>query len=378
MFLSDKVKEFLTLENPKTPCLVVDLDVVEKNYKKFVSIFMMSKVFYAVKANPASPVLRKLVNLGSSFDTASLAEIEKCISAGACPESISYGNTVKKQRDIERAYNLGVRLFAFDSIEELKKLRIAAPGAKVFCRLLTNNEGANWPLLGKFGCSLSMATDLLIMAEEWGLDAYGLSFHVGSQQTKVSCWESTLKRTAPIFMKLKNKGIDLRMLNLGGGFPIRYREDVPELSQLASSIKLSITQNFGEQIPTIFFEPGRCIIGSAGLIRSEVVLVSEKTYEAKKRWIYLDVGVYGGLAETMNEAIQYPLVSSKDQYEKGPVIIAGPSCDGFDVLYRKAPYQLPLALKAGDNVDILCAGAYTASYACADFNGFPPLSEYYL
>ena len=339
---------------------------------------MGAKIYYAVKANPAAPVLKKLASLGSNFDAASIVEIEKCLAAGADPECISFGNTIKKQCDIENAYNLGVRLFAFDSKEELKKLKCAAPGSKVFCRVLTTNKGANWPFIGKFGCSLPMAVDLLIIAQEWGLKAFGLSFHVGSQQTKISGWETAVKRIAPIFVKLRKKGVNLSMLNLGGGFPIRYREDVPELSQLANSIEIAIAQNFVQRPPVIMFEPGRYIIGPAGLIRTEVVLVSKKTYEAKKRWIYLDVGRYGGLAETMNEAIQYPVITSKEEFEKGPVIIAGPSCDGLDVLYRKAIYQLPLSLIAGDNVDILNAGAYTASYASADFNGIPPLNEYYL
>ena len=378
MFFSNKVKEFLTMENPKTPFLLVDLEVAAKNYKEFKAAFVGAKIFYAVKANSAPPVLKKLVSLRSNFDAASLVEIKKCLSAGADPGSISYGNTIKKQRDIESAYNLGVRLFAFDSKEELKKIKLAAPGSKVFCRVLTPNKGANLPFIGKFGCSLPMAVDLLIIAQEWGLNPFGLSFHVGSQQTKVSGWETAVRRVAPMFIKLRKKGIKLKMLNLGGGFPIRYLEDVPELSQVANSIKTAITQNFEQRPPVIMFEPGRCIIGPAGLIRSEVVLVSKKTYGAKRRWIYLDIGRYGGLAETTNEAIKYPVITSKDGFEKGPVIIAGPSCDGLDVLYRKAGYQLPLSLNAGDNVDFLYAGAYSASYASADFNGFPPLKEYYL
>ena len=335
-------------------------------------------IYYAVKANPASPILKKLVTLGSRFDAASLLEVERCLAAGVLPCHISYGNTIKKLDDIAAAHDLGVRLFAFDSEHDLQKINIAAPGSKVFCRILTTNTGADWPLFDKFGCSPEMAIDLLIDAEKMGLEPQGLSFHVGSQQTNAMAWSKALKCAALLFNKLRQHGINLDLLNLGGGFPISYRKDVLKIEDLASSIQEDITQFFGNRLPTIMFEPGRYIIAEAGLLRSEVVLVSSKSYEAKRRWIYLDVGRYGGLAETMDEAIQYPLRTLKDDTEKGPVIIAGPSCDGADVLYRNAGYELPLTLKAGDFVDILCTGAYTASYASMDFNGFAPLQEYYL
>ena len=335
-------------------------------------------IYYAVKANPASPILKKLVTLGSRFDAASLLEVERCLAAGALPHHISYGNTIKKLDDIAAAYDLGVRLFAFDSEHDLKKINIAAPGSKVFCRILTTNTGAAWPFFDKFGCSPEMAIDLLIDAEKMGLQPHGLSFHVGSQQTNIIEWGKALKCVALLFNKLRQRGINLDLLNLGGGFPINYRKDVLEIEVLASSIQEHIAQYFGNRMPSIMFEPGRYIIAEAGLLRSEVVLVSTKSYEAKRRWIYLDVGRYGGLAETMDEAIQYPLRTLKDDSEKGPVIIAGPSCDGADVLYRNSGYELPLTLKAGDFVDILCTGAYTASYASTDFNGFTPLQEYYL
>ena len=335
-------------------------------------------IYYAVKANPAPPILKKLAALGSRFDVASLLEVERCLEAGVVPQHISYGNTIKKLDDIAAAYDLGVRLFAFDSEHDLQNINIAAPGSKVFCRIMTTNTGAAWPFYDKFGCSPDMAIDLLIDAKKMGLEPHGLSFHVGSQQTNAREWGKALRCIALLFNKLKINGINLDLLNLGGGFPISYRKDVLEIEVLASSSHEYIAQYYSDRMHTIMFEPGRYIIAEAGLLRSEVVLVSSKSYGAKRRWIYLDVGTYGGLAETMNEAIQYPLRTLRDDSEKGPVIIAGPSCDGADVLYRNSGYELHLTLKAGDFVDILCTGAYTASYASIDFNGFAPLQEYYL
>ncbi len=378
ILVTTKVEKFLVSGCPNTPCLVVDLDVVSMNYKRFKEAFPGSMIYYAVKANPAPPILKKLAALGSRFDAASLLEVERCLAVGVVSQHISYGNTIKKVDDIAATYDLGVRLFAFDSEHDLQKINIAAPGSKVFCRIMTKNTGAAWPFSDKFGCSPDMAIDLLIDAEKMGLEPHGVSFHVGSQQTNAREWGKALKCIALLFNKLRKHGINLDLLNLGGGFPISYRKDVLAIEVLASSIQEYIAQYFSDRLPTIMFEPGRYIIAEAGLLRSEVVLVSTKSYGAKRRWIYLDVGTYGGLAETMNEAIQYPLRTLRDGSEKGPVIIAGPSCDGADVLYRNAGYELPLTLKAGDFVDILCTGAYTASYASIDFNGFAPLQEYYL
>ena len=376
--VSPKVEKFLALENPETPFLVVDLDVVSKKFTQFKMAFSQTEIFYAVKANPATAILRKLVALGSCFDAASLSEINRCLEAGAEPRHISYGNTIKKLEDIASAYSQGIRLFAFDSEGDLKKLEVAAPGAKVFCRIQVPNMGALWPLSEKFGCSVEMAGDLLTKAEQLGLEAYGVSFHVGSQQTLVEQWELAIARVALIFRKLLENGIQLKAINLGGGFPVHYRKEVPEVEQLAALIQKMITKQFRDQLPTVMVEPGRYIIAEAGLVRSKIVLVATKSRGAKERWVYLDVGTYGGLAETMDEAIQYPIRALSHGTQEGPVIIAGPSCDGADILYRKTKYQLPMTLKSGDYIDVLCAGAYTASYASVGFNGFSPLREYYL
>ncbi len=307
-----------------------------------------------------------------------MAEIDRCLAAGASPASISYGSTIKKQGDIATAYGLGVRIFGFDCENELAKLAIAAPGSKVYCRVLVENEGAAWPLAKKFGCSVAMAVDLMVAAKEKGLIPHGISFHVGSQQTDTVQWDAAIAKAAMIFTDLREKSIEPKVLNLGGGFPTRYRDDVPGHQEIADAIYDSMQRHFGNRQPALMLEPGRCIPGSAGVIRSEVILVSKRSYDTDVRWVYLDVGKFGGLAETMDEAIQYPIHTPHDGGPTGPVVIAGPTCDGADVLYEKAGYELPLDLKEGDHVDLMAAGAYTASYASIGFNGIPPLMEYYI
>jgi ornithine decarboxylase len=373
---TQRMIDFLADRRPDGPCLVVDLEVIRDNYLRFVRAMPATRIFYAVKANPAPEVLSLLASLGSCFDTASVAEIEMALSAGATPDRISYGNTIKKERDVARAHQLGVSLFAVDAIEEVEKVARAAPGARVFCRILTDGDGADWPLSRKFGCSTDMAIDVLDRAHRIGLHAYGISFHVGSQQTRTDGWDSALAQSAAIFRILSTRGITLSMVNLGGGFPTRYLKQVPAVPAYAQGIEQSLAKHFGNAIPETIIEPGRGMVGNAGMIKAEVVLVSKKHADDRARWVYLDIGKFGGLAETMEEAIRYPILTARDDDAMGPCIIAGPTCDSADVLYEKTPYDLPLTLTVGDEVLIDNTGAYTATYSTVAFNGFPPLQSY--
>ncbi len=373
---TQRMIDFLADRRPEGPCLVVDLDVIRDNYLRFARAMPATRIFYAVKANPAPQVLALLAGLGSCFDTASVPEIEMALAAGASPERISFGNTIKKERDVARAHRLGVSLYAVDSIEEVEKVARAAPAARVFCRILTDGDGADWPLSRKFGCAAEMAIDVLDRAHRLGLHAYGVSFHVGSQQTKTEGWDSALAQSAQIFRTLAERGITLSMVNLGGGFPTRYLKEVPAVGAYAQSIEQSLAKHFGNAIPETIIEPGRGMVGNAGVIKAEVVLVSKKHAKDKTRWVYLDIGKFGGLAETMEEAIRYPILSARDGDAMGPCIIAGPTCDSADVLYEKTPYDLPLTLTVGDEVLIDNTGAYTTTYSAIAFNGFPPLATY--
>lgn len=373
---TQRILDFLAGQRPEGPCLVVDLDVVRDNYLSFARAMPATRIFYAVKANPAPEILSLLAGLGSSFDTASLPEIEMALLAGATADRISFGNTVKKERDIARAHALGVTLFAVDSVEEVEKIARAAPGAKVFCRILTDGEGAEWPLSRKFGCVAEMAIDVLDLAHRLGLNAHGVSFHVGSQQMQLSAWERALKQAARIFRTLALRGITLSMVNLGGGFPARYLKDVPKVARYSDAIQKGLAKHFGNAIPETIIEPGRGMVGNAGVIKAEVVLVSKKQADDDKRWVFLDIGKFGGLAETMEEAIRYPISTPRDSDPKAPCIIAGPTCDSADVLYEKTPYDLPITLTVGDEVLIEAAGAYTTTYASVAFNGFAPLKAY--
>jgi ornithine decarboxylase len=360
------------------PCLVVDLDVVRDNYQTFAKALPDSRVFYAVKANPAPELLSLLASLGSCFDTASVAEIEMALAAGAAADRISFGNTIKKERDIARAFALGVRLFAVDCKAEVEKISRAAPSAKVFCRFLFGCAGAEWPLSRKFGCDPDMAVDVLDHAQKLGLEPCGVSFHVGSQQRRTAAWDEALKTAAAIFRACAERGMNLTMVNLGGGFPTKYLREVPAVQAYGRSIFKALRKHFGNRIPETIIEPGRGMVGNAGIIEAEVVLISKKSEQDQARWVYLDIGKFGGLAETMDESIRYPIKTPRDGGEVGPCVLAGPTCDSADVLYEKRPYDLPISLEIGDKVLIEGTGAYTATYAAVAFNGFLPLRTFHI
>jgi len=376
--MTARIHEFLRNRVEDGPCLVVDLEVVHDNYKAFANALPDTRVFYAVKANPSPEVLSLLARLGSCFDTASMAEIEMVLAAGATPDRISYGNTIKKERDIARAFALGVRLFAVDCKAEVEKIARAAPGARVFCRFLFDCAGAEWPLSRKFGCDTAMAVEVLEHAHRLGLEAHGVSFHVGSQQRRTQAWDLALKSAAAIFRACADRGIALAMVNLGGGFPTKYLKEVPAVESYGRSIFRALRKHFGNAIPETIIEPGRGMVGNAGIIEAEVVLVSKKSEADKVRWVYLDIGKFGGLAETMDESIRYPIRTPRDGGEAAPCVLAGPTCDSMDVLYEKQPYDLPISLEIGDKVLIEGTGAYTTTYASIAFNGFAPLKAYHI
>ncbi len=376
--MSGKIGRFLADRQPATPCLVVDLDIVAESYRALRAALPEAEIYYAVKANPARPIVTLLDRLGSNFDTASVHEIERCRDYGIDPSRMAFGSTIKKERDIAAAHACGLEMYAFDCEAELLKLSRAAPGSKVLCRILTDGEGADWPLSEKFGCHVEMAIDLLARAAGLGLAPYGVSFHVGSQQRDVAQWDIAIGRTATIFTALNRLGVELRTINLGGGFPARYRQDVPAPGDYGDAIMTAMRRHFGNDMPRMMIEPGRCIPADAGVIQTEIVLISRKSYDEDKRWIYLDIGRFGGLPEVMDEAIQYRLRTPRDGGRTGPVALAGPTCDEVDMLYEAAGYELPLDLRIGDKIEILSAGAYTTTYASVGFNGFPPLAEHYI
>ena len=374
--MTTRIREFLKQRNDNGPCLVVDLDVVRDNYQSFAKALPDTKVYYAVKANPAPEILKLLAGFGCCFDVASLGETHDVLAAGATADRISYGNTIKKETEIAAAFALGVTLFAVDCEAEVEKVARAAPGSRVICRIVCDGSGAEWPLSRKFGCEPVYAADILEHAHRLGLVPHGVSFHVGSQQRNPRMWDGALKSAATIFSDLSERGIQLQMVNLGGGFPTKYLKNVPAVKTYGNAIFRALSKHFGNRIPETIIEPGRGMVGNAGMIEVEVVLISKKSHNDEIRWVYLDIGKFNGLAETTDEMIRYPIRTHADGGAVSPCVIAGPSCDSIDVLYEKEPYELPISLEIGSKVLIEGTGAYTTTYSSVCFNGFEPLESF--
>ncbi|WP_075996799.1 type III PLP-dependent enzyme [Salaquimonas pukyongi] len=355
------------------PTLVLDPAVVAENYRALKAGLGRASIHYAVKANPETAIIDTLIAEGSHFDAASKGEIELCLARGARPQHISFGNTIKRASDIAWAFDNGIRLFAADAEEEIEKIADNAPGAEVYIRLIVDVTEADWPLSRKFGCARDKAIYLLELARRHGLNPVGFSFHVGSQTRRPQMWTATLDQVAAIWHQAADAGFELTLLNIGGGFPAFYGEEVTPATAYAAQIMELVRQRFGK-VPRIMAEPGRGLVAEAGMIAAEVMLVSRKSDSDAHRWVYLDIGKFSGLAETIDEAIRYQFITDRDHEVTGPCVLAGPSCDSADVLYEKRPVHLPLGLKAGDQVIIRNCGAYTSSYSSVGFNGFPPLA----
>jgi ornithine decarboxylase len=363
----------------ETPFVIVNLNVIRAKYEELTRQFPFAKIYYAVKANPAPEVIGLLRDLGACFDIASIYELDRVLSLGIAPDRISYGNTIKKIKDIRYFYERGVRLYATDSESDVRNIAKAAPGSRVFCRILVEGaETADWPLSRKFGCYPDMAIDLITLARDLGLTPSGISFHVGSQQRDIGAWDSAIAKVRYIFDYLQGEGIKLELINMGGGFPANYISKTNPMEVYAEEISRYLEEDFGDDFPEIILEPGRSLVGEAGVLVSEVVMISQKSASGVDKWLYIDAGKFNGLVETWDESIRYPIYCESVGELSEEFIIAGPTCDSQDVMYEYFRNPLPGGVKVGDRLYWLTAGAYTSSYCAVEFNGFPPLKTYFV
>lgn len=358
------------LKKVDTPFLYLDLEKVKANYLKLKSNLKKSEIFYAVKANSERRIVKELVKLGSSFDIASKNELDLVLEEGGNPKKISFGNTIKKEKDIKYAYEKGVELFVADEFAEVEKISRNAPNSKVFIRIAMASSDSDWPLTKKFGCNIEKAKEILLYSKKVGLQPFGVSFHVGSQCYDKYAWKNMLLQVKEIFDFLKSKNITLKFINTGGGMPIKHIREIPETKEICEIINEEIEKNFLEYKDLIIAsEPGRSMVGDAGIMVTTIILKSEKD---KKDWLYIDAGVFHGLMETI-EGFKYEIISTKNGIKKG-YTLSGPTCDSVDTVYDEV--KLEKNLEIGDNLFFLNAGAYTIGYA-SHFNGIEPPKVYF-
>lgn len=357
----DKVLNFIALSDETPPYLLIDKEIVREKVQMIGRNIRNSKVFYAVKANPDREILAYLNSLGIGFEIASEGELRILIDLGVAPERIITSNPVKSPSFLEMAVSYGIRFYAFDSAAEVDKLSRFASDSNVYVRLTVPNEGSEWPLSKKFGVEIEEALNLLLYAKGKGLNPFGITFHVGSQCNNVYNWNTAIEKAKELWEMAEERGLRLGMINIGGGYPIRYTKDVLSIEAIEKKINRLISQRFPSDIE-VFIEPGRAVIGDAGIFVASVI---GKARRGDENWLYIDVGVFNGLMESIGGIKYSYIVGSRNEPLKWT--IAGPSCDSFDVIDKDVVLPEP---EVGNRILILSAGAYTISYA-SEFNGFP-------
>ena len=356
----NKVLYYIALNDTPSPYLLVDRDVIKEKISLIGKGINRAKVFYAVKANPDIDVLRLLSEMEIGFEIASEGELRILKELNVAPERIITSNPIKTFYFMAEARDYGVKYYAFDSKAEVDKLSRYIPGCSVYVRLTVNNEGSEWPLSKKFGLEIEEAVEAIVYARDKGLNAVGITFHVGSQCNNVYNWHGAIEKAHEVWEMVEEKGIKLQILNIGGGYPVRYTKNVTDIKGIEKRIAKSLRQKFPEDVE-IFIEPGRSVVGDAGVF---VATVIGKARREDENWLYIDVGVFNGLMESVGGIKYTYVVGSRQSLKKWT--IAGPSCDSFDVIDRDVELPEP---EVGNRILILSTGAYTISYA-SEFNGF--------
>ena len=353
-----------------TPRLELSVGTAVARYLSLASALPGTAIHYAVKANPHPVLLRALAQAGCRFDVASPAEVRLALDAGATASHLVHSNPVARRDHLAEAYSLGVRLFVVDSAGEVDKLADAAPGSSVLVRIVTSGSGSDWPLSRKYGCTVDEAVALLVEAGRSGLDAAGVSFHVGSQQRNPHAWAAPIASAARVFARRARRRPAPVAARPGRRVPGPARRGADTGRRLRPRDRRPPTAAFGADRPRTLVEPGRGVVGDAGTVVTSVVGVVDR---GGARWVFVDAGVFTGLVETLDEAIRYRLETPGVGGPTGPCVLAGPTCDSADVLYETTPVWLPLSLAEGDELRIHAAGAYSTCYSTVGFNGFAPL-----
>jgi len=353
------------LKSVKTPTLVINLERIKERFIELQEALKEAKIYYAVKANDHQEILALLNDLGSGYEVASSWELEKVLRLGVDGSRIISSNPVKPLDFIDYAYKSGIKAFSIDSYKEIDKLKKIAPRSRVYVRLIVPNEGSDWPLTNKFGVDVDTALDILEYAKYQGLVPYGITFHVGSQCNNLRNWFIGIKKAWELWEKAIYKDIKLTMLNLGGGIPVNYQYESLSIRDIGTYIEALLQKYFLIKPMEIQIEPGRGLVGDAGMLVSSVIGKTTKYINGEKSyWIYLDTGVFNGLAEVLG-GISYPMYAEQ-KGEIKPYTIAGVSCDSMDIISNFT--YLP-DVDVGDRIYIMATGAYTTVYA-ANFNGF--------
>jgi len=352
------------LLNYSTPFFLFDLDRVRKKYEAISSAFPGAIIHYATKANNHREVLKTLISAGSRFEIGSKQEAEQMLALGVSPKDLIFSAPVKLPSHIRDTYKMGLDLFVFDSEEELRKLAILAPKSRVLLRLSVGNEGSLFPMGLKFGAPAEQALSLMQEALNQGLLPHGLAFHVGSQCTRKETWLEALETSSRVWGTLEAEGISMSCMNIGGGFPIQYINEVPSIDEIAQDVRKAITTSFPSGTELIL-EPGRYLVGDSAMLVSTVIGQAERNGQ---NWLYIDASAFHGLMEALQVRGEFPYLvkTAKDGQPKEQYVLTGPTCDSDDTILNEV--WLP-EMQVGDRLNIMNTGAYSFVYS-SNFHGF--------
>lgn len=356
----DRVRDALK-EGYTRPFLLVDTQIVRTKARRFRAAMPRVQPHYAVKANPDPRVLKALIEEGVGFEIASIAELDLLLGLGVPAAEVYYSNPMKSRAYVEYAAGKGVEWFVLDSVEELRKIVSVKPDAKLYVRIEAPNVGSDWPLAGKFGIKSAEVDGIIAEAVALKADLAGVTFHVGSQCRNPENWRVGIQHAKRVFRKMRLAGLTPRLLNLGGGYPVRHVKPIPSIERIAEVVNHGIRDI--PQDVRIMAEPGRFLVSDAGYFVCRVVGTATR---GGRRWMYWDAGVFGGVIET-TEGLRYDIRTDRTG-KPIPWCIAGPTCDSVDVCMRDELF--PEDMQEGDFIYIANAGAYTTAYA-SNFNGFP-------
>lgn len=355
-----------------TPVFIIDHERILQNYREFKESLPRVQVYYAVKANSNSEIIKTLFNAGSSFDVASFPEFmivyENILGKPAKErqdfiwDKVIYANTIKQ---IETLHELEPYkpLVTYDNIYELNKIKEHCPSAGLVLRIRVPNTGSMVELSSKFGAHPGESADLIDEAFKAGLVVEGLSFHVGSQCTNFDNYIQALQISSAILKEAESRGHKINILDIGGGFPVRYNSKVKAFKTLARKLNNEIDRLFPKEME-ILAEPGRFMVANAGTLVTKII---GKAVRDGKTCYYLDDGVYHTFSGIVFDHCTYPLKSFKEG-EKKVSAVFGPTCDAFDTI--SVAEELP-ELEIGDLLYAENIGAYSIA-SSTNFNGFPP------
>ena len=343
------------------PFLILDTAIVRGKIRRFRAAMPRVRPHYAVKANPDRRVLKVLVQEGAGFEIASTAELDLLLGLGVPAAEVFFSNPMKSRESIGYAAAKGVEWYVVDSVDELRRVHSLKPDAKQYLRIATPNIGSDWPLSGKFGAGAADAREIVAQAAKLGVDLAGVTFHVGSQCRNPENWRVALEKARALFDVMLKAGLKPRLLNIGGGYPVRHVKPIPSIEVIGQVVNEGL-KAFPDDVQVIA-EPGRYLVSDAGYFVCRVIGTANR---AGKRWMHWDAGLFGGVIES-SEGLRYRIRTERS----GPDVIwtvGGPTCDSVDIVMRDEP--LPSDLQEGDFIYIRNAGAYTTAYA-SQFNGFP-------